>query len=128
MPYYLDWMDETRRILKLQLVNPLERTDLDALRDEFLSLYRQPEPLYVLADFSNFSWTEIQSLGYDDDTSDLEVGPRSNFAVALLGTGALLRWLVNAFANRVAPMAFRAFEYEDRAYSWLSELADGQSG
>jgi hypothetical protein len=122
MPYHLDWLDEARRILKLQIVDPLDRTELEALQEEVTAVYNQPGPLYLLADLSHFSWGRAQSLGDEDILSGVE--PRSDFAMALLGTGAILRWLVNRLASRSVPVPLQAFEYEDRAYAWLSALAD----
>lgn len=134
MPYYLDWMDEKRRILKLQLTTPVSASELEDLWLEVMEIYSQPEPLYILADLRQFSWKNAPSFdSFDSTVTPSPQKPPDDFAVALLGTGFVFRLfgliINNRFLSQLGPPGTqrraRVFEYEDHAYAWLMALADG---
>jgi hypothetical protein len=133
MPYELNWLDEDRRILSLRLLDMLDNQEVNALRDALVPILEQPTPLYFQLDLRDFKLLEgFSQLGQAMDGEalpDFDAAHLRHSRLAVLGGGPAIKLIFQlvGHSNEVGE-AVRAFDYEDRAYSWLIECADAAKG
>lgn len=127
MPAEFDWLDESRRIFALRLFDPFTLADIESFKEQMSPTIETGLPVYMLIDIRNISAMETLAHFTNSEGSalpELSAEQREQSRFAILGGGALVRLVFNLVEQGAEAQQFiRLFDYEDRAYSWLSECA-----
>ncbi len=127
MPAELDWLDKSRQIFAIRLYDPFSPLDIEGFQEELISTVETQLPIFVLLDIRNFVAVEALARMTNTDRPYLpELSPeqRERSRLAVLGGGAFVKLIFGLLENATEGVEFiRQFEYEDEAYSWLSDCA-----
>lgn len=127
MSYELSWVDEQQRTLSITLTDPLTNDEIRALRDFFLPLAEQGQPLFMLLDVQKLDLFKAlqQALGeVEGEAFDRLKESMLQSRVAVIGGGGVIN-LVEAVLKDNPKYHGMLQKSKDReeALIWLREVA-----